>query len=193
MARPRVRNRILAAARTLLDEQGAGALTTRAVAEAAGVTEASVFNNFGDKSGLVQALIQEALPEYEALVRYIDSAPVEALEDWMAELYSLATRYLIAVFPLTAPHLSGLRPPVDADSAEGYYTPRRALERRFGALQQAGIIAVSSPPQTLALLVMGAAMHTASTQLTLGQSDFDAATTGREIGRALGFYGDSLS
>jgi len=188
MARPRVRNRILAAARTLLDKQGAGALTTRAVAEAAGVTEASVFNNFGDKSGLVQAMIQETMPEFEALVSYIEKAPADDMADWMGQLYTLATRYLMAVFPLTAPKLTGFRPPMDAKAAEGYYTPRRALERRLAALQQSKTISVSSPPQTLALLIMGAAMHTASTQLTLGQSDFDAATTGREVGRALGFY-----
>ena len=41
MGRPRVRNRILDAARNLLEAEGLPGLTTRAVALHAGVTEAS--------------------------------------------------------------------------------------------------------------------------------------------------------
>ena len=53
------RRRILAAARALANDRGAPALTMQAVASAAGVGKATVFHRFGDRDGLVRALLDE--------------------------------------------------------------------------------------------------------------------------------------
>jgi AcrR family transcriptional regulator len=60
------RARILAAAAGLLATGGRDALTTRAVAAAAGVQAPSIYRLFGDKSGLVDALAAHGFTRYLA-------------------------------------------------------------------------------------------------------------------------------
>jgi AcrR family transcriptional regulator len=55
----RNRHRILEATRTLVDRHGAQSLTVAAVARAAGVGPATVIRRFGDKAGLLMALLDE--------------------------------------------------------------------------------------------------------------------------------------
>jgi AcrR family transcriptional regulator len=56
----RNRARLLEAAATLIQEQGAEHLTMDAVAAAAGVGKGTVFRRFGDRSGLLFALLDQA-------------------------------------------------------------------------------------------------------------------------------------
>jgi AcrR family transcriptional regulator len=53
---PELRGRVLAAALALLATDGVGALTTRAVAQAAGTSVPAVYELFGDKAGLVREM-----------------------------------------------------------------------------------------------------------------------------------------
>jgi AcrR family transcriptional regulator len=53
---PELRERVLAAALAMLASDGASALTTRAVAHAAGTSVPAVYELFGDKAGLVREL-----------------------------------------------------------------------------------------------------------------------------------------
>jgi AcrR family transcriptional regulator len=55
----RNRRRILEATRTLVDRGGAQSVTVAAVARAAGVGPATVIRRFGDKAGLLMALLDE--------------------------------------------------------------------------------------------------------------------------------------
>src|SRR5215216_3933261 len=55
----RNRERVLAAARRLFAERGAGAVTIEEVARAAGVAKGTVFHRFGDRAGLALALVDE--------------------------------------------------------------------------------------------------------------------------------------
>jgi AcrR family transcriptional regulator len=55
----RNRERVLAAARRLFAERGAGAVTIEEVARAAGVAKGTVFHRFGDRAGLALALLDE--------------------------------------------------------------------------------------------------------------------------------------
>src|ERR1700760_1268759 len=59
------RRRILAAARTLANDRGGPALTMQAVASAAGVGKATVFHRFGDRDGLVRALLDDYMTELQ--------------------------------------------------------------------------------------------------------------------------------
>lgn len=61
------REAILAAALTLLRERGIARLTTREVAEVAGVSEASVFYHYRDRAGLMQAVLEAGLEPLFAL------------------------------------------------------------------------------------------------------------------------------
>ena len=59
------RQRILAAARRLLEAEGAEALSMDAVAAAAKVGKGTVFRRFGDRAGLTQALIDEYMRDFQ--------------------------------------------------------------------------------------------------------------------------------
>ncbi|MBN2502412.1 MAG: TetR/AcrR family transcriptional regulator [Anaerolineales bacterium] len=64
------RERILQAAEELFMEHGYVRSTTRAIAEAAGVNEVTLFRHFGSKRNLMQALVQthSAIPDFIELV-----------------------------------------------------------------------------------------------------------------------------
>jgi AcrR family transcriptional regulator len=53
--------KILSAAADLLESGGVDALTTRAVCQAAGVTAPTLYHHFGDKNGLLRALVAQGI------------------------------------------------------------------------------------------------------------------------------------
>lgn len=61
--------KILNAAARLLEEHGAEGVTTRSVCQAAGVTAPTLYHHFGDKTGLVRALIGRGIGEFMAMKR----------------------------------------------------------------------------------------------------------------------------
>jgi AcrR family transcriptional regulator len=63
----RNRSRLLEAAAQLIAEQGAENVTMREVAEAAGVGKGTLFRRFGDRDGLLLALLNEAEAEFQKL------------------------------------------------------------------------------------------------------------------------------
>jgi len=67
------RSAIIDAAARLLQEQGAAALTTRGVAEAAGVQPPTLYRLFGDKDGLIDAVAEHVMATYVAA----KSAPID--------------------------------------------------------------------------------------------------------------------
>ena len=74
------RSAIIDAAARLLQEQGAAALTTRGVAEAAGVQPPTLYRLFGDKDGLIDAVAEHVMATYVAAKSEpIDSDPVTDL------------------------------------------------------------------------------------------------------------------
>ncbi|MBM7060321.1 TetR family transcriptional regulator [Pseudomonas sp. UL073] len=179
MARPRVRQRLLEAAAALLAEQGVGVLTTRAVARRAAVTEASLFNNFGDKAGLLRALLLETGDEHPALLTAL-AAPAEPFEAWLARLFVHARAWFRRVLPLAGASLASA-PPRHADpQGQASYAAHRALSQRLAELQQ-------PDPETLALLLLGAAMHTTLSELTQGDRALavDEQALARRVARSL--------
>jgi len=174
MARPRVREKVLTAAHELWQTAGAAALTTRAVAKQAGVTEASVFNNFGNKAGLIRAMIHEATPEYQALLAQLKTEPGANLCAWLGSLFLTGRTFFRAVLPLTGPLLA-LPPASNKRRASklnngDFYSGHRPLVHRLHELRQGGRFPAQFDAESTALLLMGAAMHTALTELTLGDT-----------------------
>ena len=64
--RRETRDNLVEVAARLLREQGAAAVTTRAVAEAAGVQAPTIYRLFGDKDGLLDAVAEHVLADYVA-------------------------------------------------------------------------------------------------------------------------------
>lgn len=63
-----VRDALLRAARALLDERGPDALTVRDIATRAGVGVMGVYNRFGSKDGIINALLQQGFDELSTAV-----------------------------------------------------------------------------------------------------------------------------
>ncbi len=59
------RQKILAAARAVLDTDGPGAVTMDAVAAAAGVGKGTVFRRFGDRAGLMAELMSDYMRDFQ--------------------------------------------------------------------------------------------------------------------------------
>jgi AcrR family transcriptional regulator len=93
-----LRERILCAARALLAEHGADALTMQAVATAAGVGKGTVFHRFGDRDGLTQELLDEYMHNFQDA--FLHGPPplgpgapaAERLEAFVVELVALPGR-----------------------------------------------------------------------------------------------------
>src|SRR5215470_17167628 len=72
------REAILEATLALLRERGVARLTTRDVAERAGVSEASVYYHYTDKAGLLRAVFEAGLQPLQALA-YDEGASLSEL------------------------------------------------------------------------------------------------------------------
>ena len=82
---PSTRSKVTQAAARLLREGGVHAVTTRAVASAAGVPTPTIFRIFGDKDGLMDAVAEQVMATYVAakseLASHEDGDPVDDLRE----------------------------------------------------------------------------------------------------------------
>lgn len=85
-ARRDVRERIVEAAAALLRDHGADAVTTRAVAEHAGVQAPTIYRLFGDKDGLLDAVAEHAMSTFSAEKSELVAAAGRGDADPVAEL-----------------------------------------------------------------------------------------------------------
>ncbi len=110
------RERVLAAAKRLLAEEGPEGLTMQAVAAAAGVGKGTVFRRFGDRVGLTQALLDDYMREFQDAFLHgppplgPGAPPGERLEAFVVELVKRQADHLaFALAAETAPR-QGLAP-----------------------------------------------------------------------------------
>ncbi|MER7591521.1 TetR/AcrR family transcriptional regulator [Micromonospora sp. NPDC127501] len=172
-----VRAGIVSAATQLLREKGANAVTTRAVAQAAGVQAPTIYRLFGDKDGLIDAVAEHVMATYVSGKSVAaDGDPVADLRaGWRAhvefgltnpELYALiATRGSGAPSPATIAGLDVLRRRVRRLAAAGLL--RVDEERALMMIHSAGNGTI------LTLLGMPAGQR----DLGLGEAMLDAVLT----------------
>lgn len=150
---------ILEAAAAVLEAQGPGGLTTRAVCEAAGIKSPTLYHHFGDKDGLERALIQHGLTDF---MRRKQQPPASA-----DPLDQLRAGWDVAVeFALKRPALHALlshhvlvRPEILADAYELMHARIQRLVDmgRFRGPVDAAALAVWAASQgVLSLLHRGA-------------------------------------
>ena len=142
----------------LLLEHGRG-VTSRQIAEAAGIAEGTIFRAFGDKEALVQAAIETYLdPEpTRAALRSIDPAlPLESKV--RAILYLLRERFqkVMRIMPVIGPQ----RPPVPQERGEFARIISRILEPEARELNW--------PPERVAHLLRLITFSSAFPQLNEG-------------------------
>lgn len=159
-----VRTSIVEAAAQLLREDGASALTTRGVAQAAGVQAPTIYRLFGDKDGLVDAVAEYVMTTYVA-AKAADAADDQAGADPVAALragwrthvdFGLANPELYALLnapgrrahsPATAAGIEVLRTRVRRLAAAGLL--RVGEERAVAMIHAAGSGAVLALLQSM--------------------------------------------
>ncbi|MGW3421153.1 TetR/AcrR family transcriptional regulator [Streptomyces phaeochromogenes] len=83
VGRERTRRRVIEAAADLLAREGRDAVTTRAVAVAAGLQPPAIYRLFGDKDGLLEAVAEHGFATFLA-AKHVDPDPQDLIEDLRA-------------------------------------------------------------------------------------------------------------
>lgn len=101
-----MRDRILAAAVSVMKERGVGGTTTKEVARAAGVAEGSIYNHFANKTELVGACMAEVAGGIRhALTRLSGLAGQGTVEDNLTELAEAEIAFFTDFLPVAGPIL----------------------------------------------------------------------------------------
>ncbi|KAF4408041.1 TetR/AcrR family transcriptional regulator [Streptomyces lycii] len=135
--RERTRQRLVEAAAELLAREGRDAVTTRAVAAAAGVQAPAIYRFFGDRDGLLEAVAEYGHAAFLAAKR-VDPAPGDPVEDLRAG-WDLAVE-----FGLTNPALYALMygDPARRTGSAAFRAGMRILEGRVHRLAASGLLRV---------------------------------------------------
>lgn len=170
---------IVEAAARLLREQGVRAMTTRGVAEAAGVQPPTIYRLFGDKDGLVDAVAEHVMATYVAAKADTTppADPVAGLRaGWQTHIE----------FGLANPELHALLNPVGrANPSPATTAGLKVLQDRVRRLAAAGLLKVD---EHLAVMMIHAAgtgtvlallgMPPADRDLTLADAMFESLLGG---------------
>jgi AcrR family transcriptional regulator len=156
------RERILDAAAAVMREKGIANTTTKAIAAAAGYSEAMLYKHFADKQELFLLLLKERLP----MARPRLAAPgwgdlaaniaeiVEQLMNYYAELFPMS----VSIFSspdLLAQHREG----IERHGGWGPVGPVRMLTNYLDAEREAGRLRDDADTAAAAQLLVGVAFH----------------------------------
>jgi AcrR family transcriptional regulator len=151
------RERILCAARRLLQEHGAGGLSMNAVAAAAGVGKGTIFRRFGDRDGLTKALLDaHTIQLQDAFLSGPPplgpgAPPCERLEAFMRELVAFQDTHLEIV--LAAERAASEAPPVHGTFLIHIRTLLEQIDPRIDATVVAGLLFGAVAPRSLHRLI----------------------------------------
>ncbi len=147
------RDRILAAAGALLRESGAAGVTTRAVAQAAGVQAPAIYRLFGDKDGLLESVAEHAIAEFAQTKRVQVDAESAGRSDAVDDLH--AGWDMQIAFGLANPSLFALMTvPGRAQESPAALAALEVLQERVRRVAAAGRLRV---PEDLAVDLIRAA------------------------------------
>ena len=142
--RSTTQSKIIDAAARLLREHGPAAVTTRRVAEQAGVQPPAIYRLFGDKDGLLEAVAEHVMASFAsskaAIVEAASADNVDPLDDlragWQSQIeFGVANP---ALFRL-------LSDPTRVARSPGAQSGKRVLEARVHRVAAAGRLRVSEP------------------------------------------------
>ncbi|WP_280382236.1 TetR/AcrR family transcriptional regulator [Nocardia wallacei] len=166
-----VREAVLRATEQALAETGT-ALSTKEIARRAGVAESSIFYHFGDRLGLLRAVVGEHLPGFaDAAVMLGRRTPNRDLRDALAALLSGLERFYLGIMPILGALQSDRQLRELLARREGEVGPHLALRSVAEVLraeQQAGLVNSELDPVAGAVLLVGAAHQRALHRYLLG-------------------------
>jgi len=172
LSRPDRRAQMLAVAQTLIEEEGADALTLALVAERAGVSKPMAYDHFQTRTGLLLALLKDADRHYEGIARArIAAAPetVDAIAEIVADAY-------IACALEAGPAAAALTAAIDANGdARDVGRASRELHATQFAEAFAPVLPNKGPAAHLIFVGLVAAANALCAELTGGRIEERAA------------------
>ena len=181
--RVETRARIVDVAARLLREEGPAAVTTRRVAEEAGVQAPTIYRLFGDKEGLLEAVAEHVMAAFvsakAAVVAAASAAEHDPLDDlragWTAQIeFALANPALFRLF-------SDPRRVLDSPAAQ---SGRQVLESRVHRVAVTGRLRVSE--QRAVGLIQAAGVGVIQTLLTTAPDQRDPELASNLLDAVLG-------
>ncbi|MFD9738979.1 TetR/AcrR family transcriptional regulator [Umezawaea sp. NPDC059074] len=163
-----IRVRVVEAAADLLAREGGDAVTTRAVAAAAGVQPPTIYRLFGDKDGLLDAVAEHGYTAFLA-AKHVDTSPDDPVEDLRAG-WDLAVE-----FGLANPSLYALMygEPRRGTTSAAFQAGMRILVERIHRLAAGGWLRVDE--RLAASLIHATARGAVLTWLSLPEDRRDPA------------------
>lgn len=163
------REEILRATHDLLRERGMARITTREVAERAGVAEGSVFYHFEDRFGLLRAVFERSLDP----LKIGDIDPADDLGTILTTMSEGIESFLNGSLDvmMAAQSDSGLRDALHAYMLQSDYGPHRGiagLGSFIAAKQAAGGIRCDVDPKVVASMVVNDAFQRAAVPKLIG-------------------------
>ena len=166
------RQQLLDVARTLIEEDGADAVTLALVAEKAGVSKPMAYDHFETRTGLLLALLEDADRHYEGVARTrIAAAPetVDAIAEIIADAY-------IACALEAGPAAAALTAAIEANGdARDVGRASRDLHARQFAEAFAPVLPEGDARTHLIFIGLVAAANTLCAELTAGRITEQAA------------------
>jgi AcrR family transcriptional regulator len=168
----RSRRQILEVAAELLEREGAQALSTRAVAAAAGIRAASLYQLFGDKDGLLSALAIHAFDLYLAQKNTLSPSgdPVDDMRRGWDMHVDFGLRHPAFYLLMYGTDRPGRRPPAAREAQE-------LLMTFLGRAASAGRLRV--PPVLAAQLTLAAVTGVTLSLIGLPEGDRDPEVSPR--------------
>ncbi|WP_211301569.1 TetR/AcrR family transcriptional regulator [Murinocardiopsis flavida] len=174
---------MLAATEALIAETGAVRLSTKEIASRAAVAESSIFYHFGDRLGLLRAVVHEHLPVYsEAAAGINERAGEGSLRDNLVALLDSMEAYYVRIMPvLSAVQADGdLRNRLAERTRTADAGPRRGLAPIAAYLRKErdlGRVRADLDVDAMALLVVGAAHQRALYRYLAEDADAGTASS----------------
>jgi AcrR family transcriptional regulator len=162
-----VREAVLVATEKLLAESGVARLTTKELSRRAGVAESSIYYHFGDRVGLLQAVVAASLPLYRDVTAELRGrAGHGTLRDNLSELLTALEAFSLRIQPILAAVQADaeLRDLFRERSHNVDIGPHRAVEPALEYLlaeREAGRIGPRSDLHSVAYLLVSAAQQRA--------------------------------
>jgi AcrR family transcriptional regulator len=153
------RERLVAAAEQVLQRDGVAGLTTKAVARAAGRSEGSIYNHFGDRVELIMAVIDARLPEFVVVLASLvpGRGTVTANLERVARAGMTFERAMLPVVGGLAanPELLARFKAVMVPADKGPHRPHRGITAYLEGEKGLGRLASDADSAALALLLIG--------------------------------------
>ncbi len=161
------RDRILDAAAEVVRRLGLARATTKEIARAAGLSEATLYKNFQDKNELVLTVLRERLPPFIPLLADLpERVGLGEMADTLREValtavefYEQGTPMMASLFAeqgLLARHREQMK-----EAGVGPHLGIRAVAGYLRLEQQAGRLAADADPDAAAELLLGACFQRA--------------------------------